>query len=66
MALEVTSIRWSPETFARLKVIAAKRGMTVSELIRGATLAKYPEPENGKAPAGTEALSQTNEGDGSR
>ena len=62
MALEVTSIRWSPETFARLKVIAAKRGMTVSELIRGATLAKYPEPDE-NATGSTAALSQTNEGD---
>ena len=62
MALEVTSLRWPPETFARLKAIAESEKTTVSDLIRGATLAKYPEPENGKAPAGTEALSQTNEG----
>ena len=60
MALEVTSIRWSPETFARLKMLAAKRGMTVSELIRCAVMEKYPEPQTKeKAPADTEALSHT-------
>ena len=59
MALKVTSLRWSPETFSRLKVLAAKRNMTVSDLIRCAVIKEYPEPQNGKAARDGAALSQT-------
>jgi len=60
MALEVTSLRWSPETFSRLKVLAAKRNMTVSDLIRCAVMKEYPEPQTHEnAPRGGEALSHT-------
>ena len=63
MALEVTSLRWPPETFARLKALAESEGTTVSDLIRRAALEKYPDATKENAPGRTAALSQTNEGD---
>ena len=62
MALEVTSIRWNPESLAHLKALAAKQGMTVSALIRGAVVEMYPEATYESAPVLAETLSHTNRG----
>ena len=62
MALEVTSIRWNPESLAHLKVLAAKQGVTVSDLIRGAVVEMYPEATYESVSVVAETLSHTNRG----